>query len=158
MDDASSDFILLKIEVTKRHPDEVRRLRKEHRRKKNDAQAHHIIPLSLGGTNATGNICMLSPEEHHDAHRIIDEQISDLAVGERRTIELPYPVSRVGSDKGIRKELRKEFIEAGYELVHITTGGHEVYRKGKDPIILPPEEPEKHQYDMIKRKLNKKEL
>ena len=159
MGDADSDFILLKIEVTKRHPDEVRRLRKEHKRRKQDVQAHHVIPLSLGGSNAYGNICFLSPEEHSGAHQIIDKQVAGMSPGDRRIIQLPYPVSRIGSEKTVRGELRKDFMAAGYALCHVTINGHEVYSKeGANPVILPPTEPTEYQYESLKKKLIKKGL
>lgn len=159
MDDGKSDFILLKLEVTKRHPDEVRRLRKEHKKRKKDAQAHHVIPLSLGGTNAHGNLCFLSPGEHGDIHRIIDKQTENMEPGERRTIQLPYPVSRIGSDTTLRGELRKDFIAAGYALCHVTINGHEVFSKeGSNPLILPPNEPTDYQYRKLKPRTNGKEI
>lgn len=38
----------------------------------------------------------------------------------------------------MREKLRIDFRKAGYELVHTTAHGHEVYRNGKSIAVLPP--------------------
>src|ERR1700739_1318225 len=36
-------------------------------------EKHHIIPKSLGGTNATSNLVLLTPREHYLAHWLLDK-------------------------------------------------------------------------------------
>jgi len=44
-----------------------------HRKKVNDGhlESHHIIPISLGGTNASDNLVLLTPREHYLSHWLL---------------------------------------------------------------------------------------
>ena len=52
-------------------------------------QVHHIVPISLGGTNNIRNLALVEPNVHHEIHRSIGWEISGLQRGERRTVRLP---------------------------------------------------------------------
>jgi hypothetical protein len=43
----------------------------------NYTERHHIIPKSLGGSNAASNIVRLTPKEHFVCHRLLTKMVSD---------------------------------------------------------------------------------
>ncbi len=51
---------------------------------------HHIIPLSIGGTNRKENIILMLRTEHELLHKfIIDPQIKSMIPGKKKRIMLP---------------------------------------------------------------------
>ncbi len=54
-------------------------------------EIHHIVPISLGGTHAYDNLCMIGKKKHKSLHKYIKRQVENLAEGQRATIEIPVP-------------------------------------------------------------------
>lgn len=54
-----------------------------------DYEAHHIVPLFLGGTSTDWNLCMAEPYLHYLIHYFIDCQVQGIEIGEKRTILIP---------------------------------------------------------------------
>jgi hypothetical protein len=52
-------------------------------------QIHHILPLSLGGSNDWNNLSLVDPTLHILIHDFIDAQTEHLKVGEETKIKLP---------------------------------------------------------------------
>ena len=65
-----------------------------------DLQEHHIIPLSLGGSNDKANKALVPSKDHQEIHQIITAQILGMRVGEHRTILLPYSPAPVWAPAG----------------------------------------------------------
>jgi hypothetical protein len=51
-------------------------------------RCHHIVPLSLGGTNE--HLAYIEPETHNTIHRFINLQTNGLGVGDTAQILIPY--------------------------------------------------------------------
>lgn len=58
-------------------------------------QIHHVLPLSLGGTNSWENLVMVHPKKHRKIHEAIDSQIEGMLYGESRLILLPVYQGKV---------------------------------------------------------------
>ena len=58
-------------------------------------ECHHILPVSLGGTNDRNNFALAETELHKSLHRYINNQLGDLRKG-RRIILIPdHPQKRI---------------------------------------------------------------
>lgn len=51
---------------------------------------HHLVPLSLGGSNTLDNLALMLDEEHQALHaRVIAPQTDGMRPGESRNVSLP---------------------------------------------------------------------
>ncbi len=53
-------------------------------------QAHHILPISLGGTNSFSNLALVHPRLHVYCHCHITKSVLKLKTGETRVIDIPF--------------------------------------------------------------------
>ena len=52
-------------------------------------QAHHILPVSLGGGNSFDNLAWVHPALHAEIHQHINSQIQGMQIGDKRYIMIP---------------------------------------------------------------------
>ena len=53
-------------------------------------EIHHIVPLSLGGTNSLDNLALVEPKLHKQIHRIIESQENILTNRQIRELKEAY--------------------------------------------------------------------
>jgi hypothetical protein len=51
--------------------------------------AHHIVPLTLGGTNDPNNLVLVNKSMHEEIHDYIDSQ-GRFEIGERGSVLIPH--------------------------------------------------------------------
>jgi hypothetical protein len=51
-------------------------------------EIHHIVPLSLNGSNKTSNLALVSPDQHIKIHIFISKQ-GEIDIGQRKEIIIP---------------------------------------------------------------------
>lgn len=71
---------------------------------------HHIQPISLGGTNAFVNLALVSQEMHKEIHYLIDRQTVGLAIGESKTIDLPFMEGHIWKQPALTKPQRPAIV------------------------------------------------
>ena len=69
--------------------------RKRIRGPKMGLEIHHVVPLSLNGSNNHSNLVLVEHDLHAAIHRLIDPQMADMQTGESRLIRLPYFTQRI---------------------------------------------------------------
>ena len=60
-----------------------------------DWQAHHIMPIFLGGKNEWGNLALVEPRTHKWLHEVIDEQLGCYHPYDQKWVRIPYLIGRV---------------------------------------------------------------
>ena len=53
-------------------------------------QLHHILPLSLGGTNQKNNLVLVAPKLHEVIHDFIDAQLMEMPVRGKMRVYIPW--------------------------------------------------------------------
>ena len=60
-------------------------------------QTHHILPVSLGGTNDFDNLSLVERQMHAYIHEILSSQTKGMLAGTTRKILIPYQTSHIWS-------------------------------------------------------------
>ena len=57
-----------------------------------DHGIHHIVQLSLGGTNNYDNLCLIKTNDHGWATKYVEDRVSSLTLGQKATVKIPVPI------------------------------------------------------------------
>jgi 5-methylcytosine-specific restriction endonuclease McrA len=60
-----------------------------------DYEVHHIVPVSLGGTNDYDNLALVYPFVHRQLHKYLSAQTVGMEKGDSRNLIVPYYQGKV---------------------------------------------------------------